>query len=179
MTGHHPEFDVERITECFARHGVKYLLVGGFGAQLYGATRPTGDIDALASWSEENLERTDAALRELNARLRVHGMSDEDATALPSMLCIETLRPMEISTWRTDAGDIDIMADLRSPDGERRRYEQLAARASRADVGGVVVSVAALSDIIDAKTFANRDKDRDALPELRRLADRRRRTGPA
>ncbi len=171
MTSHHPEFDVERITECLARHGVEYLLVGGFGAQLHGATRPTGDIDALAAWSDDNLERTVAALRELNARLRVHGMSDEEAAALPSMLFTETLRQMEISTWRTDVGDLDIMADLRAVDGGRRRYEELASRASQADIGGIVVSVAALEDIIEAKTFADRDKDREALPELRRLLE--------
>ena len=88
------------------------------------------------------------------------------------MLFVDTLRQLEISTWRTDAGDVDIMADLRALNGERRRYEQLVGRSSRADVGGVVVSVAALDDIIESKTFAGRDKDREALPELLRLADR-------
>ena len=66
---------------------------------------------------EFDVERIVAALRELNARLRVHGMSDEEASALPSMLFTEALRQMEISTWRTDAGAVDIMADRRTRDG--------------------------------------------------------------
>ena len=38
-------------------------------------------------------------------------------------------------------------------------------------VSGFVIRAAGLEDIIRAKERADRDKDRDALPELRRLRD--------
>jgi len=37
------------------------------------------------------------------------------------------------------------------------------------EIGGLVVHVAGLDDIIASKEYAGRDKDLEALPELRRL----------
>lgn len=77
---------------------------------------------------------------------------------------------MEISTWRTDAGDFDILADLRTSDGRRLLYDDLISRAAAQPLHGVVVRVASLDDIIASKEWADRPKDHDALSELRRLA---------
>lgn len=158
------------ITECFDRHGVEYLIVGGVGAQLHGATRPTSDFDSLPKTSGENLDRLGIALRELGAYLRVEGLTDEDARALPVHLDGATLARMDISTWRTDAGDLDVLTAIPTRDGGRSRYEDLLVRASSVDFGGVPVRVAALEDIIASKEWADRPKDRAALEELRRLA---------
>ena len=158
------------ITECFDRHGVEYLIVGGVGAQLHGATRPTSDFDSLPKTSGENLDRLGIALRELGADLRVEGLTDEEARALPVHLDGATLARMDISTWRTDAGDLDVLTASPTRDGGRSRYEDLLVRASSVDFGGVPVRVAALEDIIASKEWADRPKDRAALEELRRLA---------
>jgi hypothetical protein len=158
------------ITECFDRHGVEYLIVGGVGAQLHGATRPTNDFDSLPKTSGENLDRLGDALRELGAYLRVEGLTDEEARALPVHLDGATLARMDISTWRTDAGDLDVLTAIPTRDGGRSRYEDLVVRASSVDFGGVPVRVAALEDIIASKEWADRPKDRAALDELHRLA---------
>ena len=139
------------ITECFDRHGVEYLIVGGVGAQLHGATRPTSDFDSLPKTSGENLDRLGIALRELGAYLRVEGLTDEEARALPVHLDGATLARMDISTWRTDAGDLDVLTAIPTRDGGRSRYEDLLVRASSVDFGGVPVRVAALEDIIASK----------------------------
>jgi hypothetical protein len=55
----------------FDRHRVEYVIVGGVAANLHGATRPTGDLDALPRSTRENLDRVAGALRELAAFLRV------------------------------------------------------------------------------------------------------------
>ena len=44
--GRSNELDVNRIIKVFDRHGVDYLIVGDVAANLHGATRPTGDLDA-------------------------------------------------------------------------------------------------------------------------------------
>ena len=80
-----------------------------------------------------------------------------------------TLVRMEISTWRTDAGDLDILTDIPDRDGRHMRYAELIDRASELQLDGIVVRVAALDDVIASKEWANRPKDRDALPELRSL----------
>lgn len=116
------------------------------------------------------LGRVAAALRELHARLRVEGLSDDEAAALPMSIDADILGRLEISTWRTDAGDVDVLTDLPARDGRRLDYAALSARADRLQLHGATVSVAALDDVIASKEWADRPKDREALPELRGLA---------
>ncbi len=164
-----PPLDRARIIECLDEHDVQYLVVGGIGAQLHGATRPTADFDSLPATSKENLARLAAAMRDLNAFLRVEGLDDDEARALPTRLDEESLARMDISTWRTDAGDLDVLTAIPTRDGGRAFYDDLAGRATPMQVAGAVVRVASLPDIIASKEWADRPKDRDALPELRRL----------
>jgi hypothetical protein len=167
-----PLLDRDRIIECLSRHRVEYLLVGGIAAQMHGAIRPTGDFDSLPATSKENLDRLASAMRELDARLRVDGMTDEESRALPLPIDAESLARMDISTWRTDAGDLDVLTAIPTRDGGRARFTELVERSERVEIGGLVVMVAGLDDIIASKEWADRPKDRDALVELRELRDR-------
>jgi hypothetical protein len=173
MTTEEAPLDIERLVETLGRHGVAYLLVGGVAAMAYGAARPTVDLDCLAQRSTENLSRLALAMRELNARLRVGGLTDEEATALRVPLDADGLGRMIISTWRTDAGDFDVLSDIPARDGRRVPYDELASRSEVHAVHGIEIRVAALADIIASKEFADRPKDHEALPELREIAARR------
>lgn len=73
--------------------------MGGVAASAYGATRETKDFDCVVRRAKENLNRLAAALRELNARLRVAGLSDEEAALLPMQIDAVALNAVEISTW--------------------------------------------------------------------------------
>jgi len=64
------QFDPVPILAVLERHRVEYVVVGGYAAVIYGATRPTGDIDITPATTEENLARLAAALTELGARIR-------------------------------------------------------------------------------------------------------------
>ena len=170
MTTEPPPLDVEQILLALTRNGVEFVLVGGVAAIAHGASRLTVDLDCLALRTYENLDRLAEALRDLNARLRVEGLDDAEAALLPVRIDRQTLSRMEISTWRTDAGDFDILADLPTRDGRRLRYDDLISRAAAQPLHGVTVRVAALDDIIASKEWADRPKDHEALTELRRLA---------
>ena len=161
-------FELARILATLDRHGVEYILVGGLGARAHGATRPTEDVDFVPLSTAENLDRLAGALRELGARLRVAGMTDDEARQLPVVIDAATLRGFGSTTWRTDAGSIDVLHDLPTATN-RRSYEDLLSRSTTADLDGIVVRVAALADIIDSKEHADRIRDREALPELRDL----------
>lgn len=163
--------DLKRITDALARHEVEYLLVGGIAARAYGAQRPTFDVDCVPEPSRENLDRLAAAMRDLHARLRVEGLTDEEAALLPVKVTGSTLVRMELSTWRTDGGDLDVLADIPDRHGRHLSYPELVGRASKLNLDGIVVRVAALDDVIASKEWADRPKDRDALPELRALID--------
>jgi hypothetical protein len=162
--------DIATIVTTLDRHRVDYLLVGGVAANSYGATRTTYDFDCLASRQPDNLARLAGAMRDLNARLRVGGLTDDEANQLPTRLDPETLARMELSTWRTNAGDFDVLSDMPDRNGRRCSYEALYERSERHDIAGVIVVVAALDDVIDSKRWANRPKDLAALPELDAIA---------
>ncbi|MHB8220964.1 MAG: hypothetical protein ACYDHU_11695 [Acidimicrobiales bacterium] len=153
-----------------------YLIVGGGATQLYGANRPTKDSDCLVLQEKHNLARLATALRELNARLRVTGLSDEESAALPVQIDA-VLEQLPFTNWRTDAGALNIMKTMPGPAGPRR-YEDLVDDARVLDYAGVRVRVASLNAIVASKEFANRPKDLDALPELRALLARAQRAAP-
>jgi hypothetical protein len=162
-------FDPDRLLEVLDAHRVEYVLVGGFAARMHGATRRTADLDCVPRTSLENYDRLAAALRELGARLRVAGMTDDEASGLPVVLDGQTLRKFGTTTWMTDAGPLDLLVELRDARGGRHSYEDLVTRATRHRIRSAVVLLAALDDIVESKEFADRPKDREALPELHRL----------
>jgi hypothetical protein len=81
---------------------------------------------------------------------------------------------MSMTRWRTSAGVLDVLQDIPAgAGGEPRGYAQLELRAVAARGGtDASVLVAALDDIISSKEHADREKDRQALPELYSLRDR-------
>jgi len=166
-----PQFDPDRILRVLDRHRVDYVLVGGVAARVHGAQRATADIDCVPSTTHENFDRLSAALLELGARLRVGGMSDEEARQLPLRLDAATLSAFGSSTWTTDAGPLDLLLELRDPAGGQHPYVDLASRATEVSVGELTIKVASLEDIIASKRFSARPKDLEALPELQELLD--------
>jgi len=63
-------------------------------------------------------------MRELGARLRVAGMSDEEAKLLPVQIDGSTLADLSVTTWMTDAGPFDVLAGLEGRDGLLVPYEE-------------------------------------------------------
>lgn len=158
-----PDFDPAAILAALDRHHVDYVLVGGYAANLHGAVRPTRDIDVTPATTADNLARLVAAMRDLQAGIRV----DELPDGLPFDTSAEALRGVNMLNLRTVHGDLDLTFKLA---GFPAGYDDLIGQASRHLVAGITVQVAALEDIISSKTEAGRQKDLLALPELRRLA---------
>jgi hypothetical protein len=167
-----PSLDLPRLIEVLNRHEIEYLLVDGVAATAYGAERETEDADCVVRRERVNLERLAAALRELHARLRIARMSDDEAKQLKVQLDGVMLENSGNSTWTTDAGPFDVLADLKDSSGRSVPYEELITRSTVLRGDGFVLHVASLDDVIAAKTFANREKDREALPELLGLQQR-------
>jgi hypothetical protein len=172
-TNEGPALDLGRLIGALDRHGVKYLLCGGAAATAYGAQRPSEDADFVVGRERANLDRLGEAMRDLNARLRVAGMTDGEAKLLPVQIDGATLADLSITTWMTDAGPFDVLAGLEAPNGHLATYEELVQRASVLHGDGFVIHAASLDDIIRAKERADRPKDQEALPELRAIRDTR------
>lgn len=165
-----PELRRREVLESLDRHGVRFVLVGGQAAASHGALRPTRDLDICVLWTPENLDRVGAVLDEFDAGLRMTG--DDEPMTVPHRDG-RFLMKMDLSTWRSAAGDIDVLHSLPAPGGAGLRYERLMERAAPVSIDGVQVMVASLDDVIVSKEVADRPSDREALPELRSLRNER------
>jgi hypothetical protein len=164
-----PPLRVRVLVEALELRGVEYLVVGGVAANSYGANRTTEDMDCLVRRERANLDRLGEAMRDLGARLRVEGLTDEQAKALPFPVDGDSLARQEISTWTTDAGWFDVLTNIPARDGKRMSYEDLEPRATVIDAGGFTIRAAGLQDIVDSKEWADRPKDHEALGELHEI----------
>jgi len=162
------DFDPERMLSVLTEAGVRFVLIGGMAAILHGDVGVTLDLDVVPDRDAENLERLARALRTLRARIRTEG-EPEGLAFDCSPEFFRNPSPDSIVNLTTEAGDLDVSfcpSGTRGfPDLRRDAVEIEAAERLH-------VLVASLADIIRSKEAANREKDRLALPRLRRLQDR-------
>ena len=164
------DFDPVRMLAVLREAGVQFVLVGGMAAILHGDVGVTIDIDVVPEREPENLDRLAIALRTLDARIRAEGAPE----GLPFDCSGEFLRnlaPDSILNLTTQVGDLDLTFRPSGTGG----YADLRRDAVEIEAGdGVRILVASLADVIRSKEAAGREKDRLALPRLRRLLDRTR-----
>ena len=99
--------DFEDILELFARHGVRYLIVGGLAFIYHAKPRYTKDIDLWIDADHDNVRRANRALEDFGS---------------PSLLTIDD--PKEILQLGVAPNRIDILRDvidLRFADAWSRR----------------------------------------------------------
>ena len=156
-------FDGVAILEVLRRHGVQFVLIGGFAAAAQGSPLPTTDVDIVPASDRGNYARLSAALTELDAHLRAEGVEP-----LPFSHDADSLAAVQTWNLTTKYGDLDITA---LPTGTQG-YDDLRRDALTISLRGVEVQLASLADIVRSKEAAGRDKDRRALPVLRELVAR-------
>jgi hypothetical protein len=64
------------VVEILNRHGVRYVVIGGWVAQAYVESYVTEDVDFTPATDPDNLERLSAALTELGARIRTEAVPE-------------------------------------------------------------------------------------------------------
>lgn len=156
------EIDDDRIAavcRVLLAHGVEFVVIGGVAARLHDTGHATVDIDVCPSSADANLEHLAAALRELDARLRVEG----DPAGIPFDPHPQQLRQMSTLTLLTTHGPVDLCF---APAGFADGYRTLRDGQVMVVVSGVDVPVASLADVVTSKRAAGRPKDIVALPAL-------------
>jgi hypothetical protein len=161
------EFDPGEVLRVLEEHEVRYVVIGALAAIVAGAPLLTSDLDITPARDETNLQRLVFALRDLHGTLRVS--NDPEGAAFP--IDVALLRNAESSTLSTRAGSLDLVF---SPAGTRG-YDDLKQDARPGRIGGLIVPVASLLDVIRCKEAARRPKDLQALPILRQTLEEVRR----
>lgn len=153
-------FDAPAILEVLVRHGVIFVLIGGYAAGLQGSPYATNDIDISPAQDADNFGRLSAALLELDAMIRA-----ENTDPLPFSHDAQSLADVAIWNLTTRFGELDIST---VPSGTHG-FPDLRRDALTITVRGVDVQVASLADIVRSKDAAGRTKDKLVLPVLREL----------
>lgn len=147
--------------KTLASHGVEFVVVGGIASALHGSSSITYDLDICHSREFENLERLEATLKQLGARLRG---APEDIVFL---LDARTLRAGDNFTFATTLGDLDCLGAPAGING----FNDLSANAVEMDIEGMKIRVASLNDLIRMKRASGRPKDRVELEVLGALRE--------
>ena len=154
-------FDPLRALRVLVRRGVRFVVIGGYGAAIRGSPLLTGDLDICYARDDGNLMRLTDALRELGAHLR--GAS----VTVPFQLDAESLKAGDHFTFTTNAGSLDCLG---TPAGTKG-FQDLDAAATDEDLDGLTVRVPSLEDLIRMRRAAGRSKDLMALEWLGALRD--------
>ena len=167
------DYDPVALLRVLADHGVDFVVIGGVAARLQGAPILTQDVDVTPAPDGANLDRLARALRSINARLR----SPDDPNGVEFPLEARFLAGIRSWTLVSDVGDVDLVFEPAGTDG----YRDVVIDADRLTVAEdppLRVYVASLPTVIRSKEAAGRDKDRAALPLLRRTLEELARRGP-
>jgi hypothetical protein len=158
--------DPAALLRVLVRHRVRFVVIGGIAAIAHGYPLPTEDLDVTPARDHENLERLAAALRALDARLRLP--RGRESVAFPRDA--EMLAHADQWMLTTRLGDLDVIFQ---PAGTRG-FDDLSRGATSVELGTrrkIRVLVAALADVIRSKEAANRPKDQAQLPALRQTLE--------
>jgi predicted nucleotidyltransferase len=154
-------FDILRTLN---EHGVRYVLIGGLAAIMWGSDSITHDVDVCYDRNEENLKALIRALRSLEAHLRGW------PAGVPEIIDERAFRLGDTMTFVTKFGDFDCLGTPSGTDG----YSELLQHAKAMEVEeGVSVLVASIDDIILMKRTAGRVKDLNVVEGLKLLKELR------
>lgn len=103
-------FDAIRILAGLRSHGVSYVLVGGLGAAVRGASIETDDVDICLPDDQENLARLAFVLQQLGARLGSPSSEGDHRvsydTSFGRLDCFESAS--EFASLDANASDVDV-----------------------------------------------------------------------
>jgi hypothetical protein len=143
--------DFEDILELFARHGVRYLIVGGLAFIYHAKPRYTKDIDLWIDADPENVRRANRALEEFGS---------------PSLLTVDD--PDEILQLGAAPNRIDILRETIELD-----FSETWTRRIESHYGGAPANWIDLDSLLAIKSAIDHPRHQEDARVLRAVRDRR------
>ena len=136
-----------------------FVVIGGYAAYAHGVTLVTQDIDVCCAFTEDSLKRLQAAIGDLHP---VHRMR-------PDRLALE-IRPGMSTNIRnlyldTDVGQLDLIGQVQGIGG----YQAALEHSIEVSIDDAPIRLLSLSALIKAKEAMARDRDREAVRQLRSI----------
>ena len=152
-------FDPYALLQALERQRVGYVLIGGFARIVQGTEEMTYGLDLSPSLREQNLERLERAIHEVDAR-------HTDGREL--LLDQVTLGAQPVHELETRYGELKLVPE---PAGTRG-YDDLRRAATREPLGrGVRPSVASIGDLARMLSALQDEERIPQLMQLRRLTE--------
>ncbi len=145
-----------RFLDALGQRDIRFIVIGGLAARIYGSTFPTEDCDICHARDEENLHRLATFLRELTAefrRLPAHAPAELSA----AVFATET-----DFVFTTPWGKFDLIGEFTGVG----RYEQALDGSIPLRLGRHRARILALDKLAMAKKSTGRDKDLRVHHEL-------------
>lgn len=157
---------IEPLLAALAKHGVAFVIIGGFSLSVHGVVRGTKDVDVVPAPDPDNLGRLVDALAALDAEVMLADDFD------PRELGIEPDREGLAlgGNWvlRTRLGRLDVMQDVPGVRG----YDQLHQGSVEVEVPDAgMLRFAGFDDLIAMKTAAGRPQDEIDIVSLHRARE--------
>jgi hypothetical protein len=160
----------EEVFKEFELKGVRYLLVGGLAANLYGCIRFTMDMDIMVDLGEENLHKVIEVMDKLNYHPRVPVSSEEltkeerrqewlkekDAKVFTFIHRQKPFRQVDL--FLSNPIDFD---------------EAFMKKQTISIEEGITVDLISLDDLIVLKNISGRPRDLEDIKHLKRIKDLR------
>ena len=143
-----------KLTACFAKHHVRYLIVGGFAVNRYGFKRTTGDLDIYLQDTLLNRQNLVEALAEMN-----YGRFEE-------LLRVPIL-PGYCEILMDNGMYADLMTQIKGLDPTE--FDTHFELATVDEINGSQVRFLHYNNLIDNKIATGRSKDKIDVEELEKL----------
>jgi predicted nucleotidyltransferase len=154
--------DINRLLQRLCDADIDFVIVGGFAAILHGSSLLTRDLDVCALLTRESVAKLREILRDLHPEHRLTSQKlsfldnpDPDVDVMNLYL-------------RTDFGPVDFLGSIKGV-GE---FASVRANAIEVELFGHRCRVMSLDDLIRAKEAIGRDKDVQAVIQLRAIREK-------
>lgn len=154
--------DFEGLLERLIRHRVEFVVIGGFAAVAHGVTLLTQDIDICCRFAADNLLRLQGALADLEP---LHRMPPARP---PLRLTRDTATEFHNLYLETSLGQLDCLGDVLGV-GD---YERVLAESVSVPLPAGPCRILSIDALIRAKEAMGRERDRQAVLQLRAIRER-------
>lgn len=151
--------DFFSLLKILTKSKVDYVVIGGFACVVHGYTYVTQDIDLCLDFTIDNLMRLQKAIKTLHP---VHRMTPKK---IKLNLTEENCSHYKNLYLNTDKGQIDCISYV---DGVGD-FKTVKGRSILIEINKIKISVLDIDAIIESKQALNRDKDLQALIQLKTL----------
>lgn len=148
--------NLNQLLQVLIDNKIEFVLVGGFAGVVHGSSLVTRDLDICALITPEHIEKLRRCLKAYNP---THRMT-------PQRISFMT-HPTDPQGWNniyleTDLGILDLINEV-SGVGD---YQRVQSQAVEIEVFNRKCKVISIDDLILAKKFLGREKDKIAVKEL-------------